>query len=73
VGDWSTRDFVALFCPAGDSVGYVYFVSLHWRAIIGAGIMGRVVLLGCISYAHCVSLRRLCIVLERNARTKFVF
>ena len=46
VGDWSTRDFCALFCPAGDSVGYVYFVSWHWRAIIGACIMGTVVLLG---------------------------
>jgi len=48
VGDWSTRDFCALFCPAGDSVGYVFFVSWHWRAIIGACIMGTVVLLCCI-------------------------
>jgi hypothetical protein len=49
VGDWSTRDLCAGFCPAGDSVGYVYFVSWHWRAaIIGACIMGTVVLLGCI-------------------------
>ena len=48
VGNWSTRDFCALFCPAGDSMGYVYFVSWHWRALIGACIMGRVVLLCCI-------------------------